>query len=657
MLVQGLENAMIRLCSLRHAALVALTLTVWTGSARAQVAPERPKGTPELMRALAQGGYVIYFRHGHTHWQQKITEAAMQAEGRHDLANCATQRNLDDLGRADGRRIHQALQAARIPIGKVLSSLYCRPAEYVALITGRTPVRTDWLSGLSTPATLVEIRREVATAPPTGSNTFLGGHGDRPFDLTGLIIQEGDALVFDPRQQRVADPAKFRPLAWIKPSEWAALAGAAAPQAPPDRLGKLRLSASAQHDAANLAASLPALVEGLRIDHGTLARALHLARDNPAKNTEVQFTPSAAAGAVDAHVMVAGGKPWSLMGGLTNTSVAGGRRERVLLGGEYVNLWNRDHQVAFLASAATDNFDRSGNASLAYRAPLPALGGMLEFKSTRARDNGGIDVDLQPITGAGRGNGLRYRQHLTPLADYHHQLSIAVDDRQWSGFALPLRSRPLSIGYSAHWEEEWSGWKFDLRAVTNLSGGAGNDGASYTLVRPGAKRGWSALRADGDWLRVLTYDIRLVARMRAQLSGDALIPGEQFALGGALQPWGSAFGVWQRAPWLHTTGVRGLPERALAGDSGAQGSIELWSRRLAGQDLRVGGFFDAGTIRRKDPAPGVTSRANASSLGLAMHYQWRGNLALSMSAAHVLRGAGVVANHDNRVDVALVMRY
>ena len=78
---------------------------------------------------------------------------------------------------------------------------------------------------------------------------------------------------------------------------------------------------------------------------------------------------------------------------------------------------------------------------------------------------------------------------------------------------------------------------------------------------------------------------------------------------------------------------------------------------MAGQDLRVGGFFDAGTIRRKDPAPGVTSRANASSLGLALHYQLRGNLALSMSAAHVLRGGGVVANHDNRVDAALVIRY
>ena len=38
------------------------------------LAQERDKGTPALMRALAQGGYVIYFRHGHTHWQQKLSK-------------------------------------------------------------------------------------------------------------------------------------------------------------------------------------------------------------------------------------------------------------------------------------------------------------------------------------------------------------------------------------------------------------------------------------------------------------------------------------------------------------------------------------------------------------------------------------------------------
>ena len=136
-----------------------------------------------------------------------------------------------------------------------------------------------------------------------------------------------------------------------------------------------------------------------------------------------------------------------------------------------------------------------------------------------------------------------------------------------------------------------------------------------------------------------------------------MIPGEQFALGGALQPWGSAFGVWQRAPWIGTAGVRGLPERALAGDSGAQGSAELWTRRIGGQDLRIGGFVDLGTVRRVNPAPGVSANVSASSLGALLHYQLRGNAALSLSAAHVLRGGGAVENRSGRVDLALIVRY
>lgn len=620
---------------------------------------QRDRGTHELMRALAQGGYVIYFRHGHTHWQQKIIESAMQAEDRHDLANCATQRNLDAIGRNAALGINAALQSARVPIGKVLSSLYCRPAEYVALITGRTPVRTQWMSGLSSAASLVEFKREVATPPAPGTNTFLGGHGDRPFNLTGLIIQEGDALVFDPRNHRAGDPGHFKPVAWIKPAEWSQLTGSApaAGSAPP-RLASVTVSGARHHDADNIRASLPVLAEGQPVDPSALARALQLARENPSKNVEPLLTPAPQAGAVNANIAVGDVKPWSLTAGLTNTSVAGGRRERLWLGGEHVNLWNRDHQAALQFSSAAGDWDRSGNTSFAYRAPLVGTGGMLGFIATRARDGGGLDADLAPVTGSGRSTGLYYRQHLTPLADYHHQVTVAIDDREWFGASLArTRSRPLTLGYAAHWEEEWVGWKFGARLATNLGGGSGNNAANYALARPGASTRWNALRIDGEWLRILTYDIRLLLRARAQFSSHSLLPGEQFALGGTLQPWGSAFAVWQRAPWMDSGGVRGLPERAATGDSGAQASAELWSRRFGGADLRAGAFVDLGMVRRHQPVAGINVAAHAASVGALLHYQLRGNVALSMHAAHVLRGADAVGRNAGSVGATLVLRY
>ena len=409
----------------------------------------------------------------------------------------------------------------------------------------------------------------------------------------------------------------------------------------------------------------------MTLDRAALARSVQLARENPSKNIEVLLTPSAgaagtgAAGAgntADAAVAVSDVKPWSLTAGITNTSAATGRRERIYLGGEHVNLWNRDHQLAAQLSGASSDWDRTGNTSVAYRAPVYALGGMLGVTATRARDNGGIDANLNPITGSGRSTGVYWRQHLTPRADYHHTLTLALDDRQWFGAGLTagtprVTSRPLSLAYTGSWQENWVGWKFGASLAGNLPGGADNNDAAYALARANASRRWNALRLDGEWTRILTYDIRLMLRARAQLSNQALIPGEQFALGGALQPWGSAFGVWQRAPWIGTAGVRGLPERALAGDSGAQGSAELWTRRIGGQDLRIGGFVDLGTVRRVNPAPGVSANVSASSLGALLHYQLRGNVALSLSAAHVLRGGGAVENRSSRVDLALIVRY
>ncbi|MBL8325866.1 MAG: hypothetical protein JNJ89_13025 [Rubrivivax sp.] len=684
-----------------RALLLAAAAVLAAAAAVAQPAPGREGGTPALMRALAQGGYVIYFRHGHTQWQQKIIEQAMQAEGRHELGNCATQRNLDALGRADAARIHAAIRAAGIPVGAVLASLYCRPAEYVQLITGKSAERVRWLTGLSTPESLRQIKRAVATAPAAGINTFLGGHGERPFDLTGLVIQEGDALVFDPRQHRADDQGKFKPVAWIKPAEWAALAAAApaaaaaapaststtaaavvaaasAAAAPANAIASITWPSSVHHSADNVRASLPMLREGLLLDPAraaALARGLALVRENPTKNLEVAYAPRdaprdptpAAPGGVQATVALADVKPWRLDAGIDHASThakpGAPGHDRLWLAATHANLWQADHQATLRASQAA----RSGhdNWSLAYRAPVPAIDTMLGAVATGADDGAGLDAAGRPIAAAGRLVTLFARRHLTPAADYHHHVQLSISDNDWTARngAPAVRSRPLALGYTAHWQEEWIGWDFGIEGRTNLPGGSGNDAASHAQATGGAATNaqgaarWSALRAEAQWLRVLTYDIRLRLSGRAQWADRALIPGEQLALGGALAPWGSAFGVWTREPWLHRVGLRGLPERAVAGDGGALASAELWSRRLCGQDLRIGGFVDAGTVRRHDVPAGGEPNAGATSAGVVAHWQLRGRLAASLSAARLVDGAAGYGSGTRRIDLTLVGSY
>ena len=50
------------------------------------------------------------------------------------LDDCATQRNLDDAGRAQARALGARLKAERIPIRRVLASPWCRTTETATLL-------------------------------------------------------------------------------------------------------------------------------------------------------------------------------------------------------------------------------------------------------------------------------------------------------------------------------------------------------------------------------------------------------------------------------------------------------------------------------------------------------------------------------------------
>src|SRR5687768_7239726 len=79
------------------------------------------EGAP-LVAALRKGGYTLYFRHTATDFSQN--DSAMT---RYD--DCASQRNLTELGRQQARAIGDAVRALELPIGDVLASPFCRTVE------------------------------------------------------------------------------------------------------------------------------------------------------------------------------------------------------------------------------------------------------------------------------------------------------------------------------------------------------------------------------------------------------------------------------------------------------------------------------------------------------------------------------------------------
>jgi broad specificity phosphatase PhoE len=200
-------------------------------------APPALKGAA-LVAALRGGGYILYFRHTATDFSQN--DFSMSS-----YEDCATQRNLNDQGRADARAIGVALRALAIPIGEVLASPFCRTIETAQLIFGRAIPSSAVRGGPEhegPPALYAEMREVLVKPVPPGTNLAIVSHGN-PFHALagGAYLEEGEAAVVLPRGKD-----GFRVVARVPQEAWRALEPALAQPAvaaPPELKGAALVAA------------------------------------------------------------------------------------------------------------------------------------------------------------------------------------------------------------------------------------------------------------------------------------------------------------------------------------------------------------------------------------------------------------------------------
>jgi len=145
-----------------------------------------------LWKALAQGGHVLMLRHA-------------TAPGTYDppgfkVEDCGTQRNLDEFGRAESRRIGAMFKEKGVPIGRVLSSRWCRCLETARLAFGTVE---PWaaLDSLHRGDDRQRVRETQAflSRPFTGPNVVLVTHQFNIRDVTGLpSVASGETIVLKP---------------------------------------------------------------------------------------------------------------------------------------------------------------------------------------------------------------------------------------------------------------------------------------------------------------------------------------------------------------------------------------------------------------------------------------------------------------------------
>jgi len=143
-----------------------------------------------LLRALRDGGLVIYFRH-------TATDFSKNDQGMRGYDDCANQRMLSEQGRRDAQAIGRRIAELKLPLGEVLASPMCRTMEHATLMLG-TPTPTQAM--LERNGAEYSGLKQLLSAPvPRGGNRWLVGHGI-PFRATAGPPQlaEGEAVVLRP---------------------------------------------------------------------------------------------------------------------------------------------------------------------------------------------------------------------------------------------------------------------------------------------------------------------------------------------------------------------------------------------------------------------------------------------------------------------------
>ena len=163
-----------------------LLLTLGVGTARADTADAA------VWEKLKTGNYVVLMRHAET-------DPGIGDPAGFKVADCSTQRNLSATGRAHAQRIGAAFAAQGIPIGRVLSSHWCRCIDTAQLTFGKvTPDRmVDSMfndRSKSDAEKLAEVKLAVQQ-PAVGGNLVLVTHAFNVNAIAGVSIAPGEVVV------------------------------------------------------------------------------------------------------------------------------------------------------------------------------------------------------------------------------------------------------------------------------------------------------------------------------------------------------------------------------------------------------------------------------------------------------------------------------
>ena len=430
------------------------------------------------------------------------------------------------------------------------------------------------------------------------------------------------------------------------------------------RIARVLVEGNKAFSEANIRASLPALKTGSSPRAGDISANVQLANENPAKQADIVLRLAEKEGEVEARVAVVDSDPLKVFATLDDTGNSQTGYYRLGVGVQYANLFDRDHVGTLNYITSPQDPGQVKIYSASYRLPLYSFGDSIDILAAHSDVDAGVtQTTLGGLAFSGQGNvfGLRYNQLLARSGEYSQRLVYALDRRAYQNVCTfvdlnntpcggapgaSVTVRPVSLTYSGNWAAPGRVSDFNLGYAVNVPGaGRGND-VDFALARPsptggaGASARYSIARFGASHIGAFAGDWQFRLALTAQLTSDALVPGEQFGIAGA-------------------NAVRGFLEREVARDKGQIATAEIYTPNLADMlvankgALRALAFYDTGTAQN-NPLEGETDqKTTIASIGLGVRWAIEKSVSLRFDVAKVQKEAGSKQQGDIRGHLAL----
>jgi hemolysin activation/secretion protein len=417
------------------------------------------------------------------------------------------------------------------------------------------------------------------------------------------------------------------------------------------KIRRVRVQGNSFFDEKNVKAGLPSLKEGTSPNTRSIANDAQLVNENPAKQVSVALQAADDPGQVDATVRVTDEKPARISAYVDNTGTPNTGNYRLGLGYMNANLFNSDQVLNVQAITSPGHASDVKIFGLGYRAPIYRWGGIVDVIAGYSNVNSGTVQGLFNVSGSGNVFGLRYTQLLGRIESYEHRVSLGLDYRAYKNnvtftdqpdqLVPDITVHPGVLAYAGRFSSVGQDLAFNVAYSHNIPGGSNGAQEDFDAQRTGAKAGYGVVREGVTYSLLLPADFIVRALANAQQTGDLLIPGEQFGMGGV-------------------DSVRGYYERETASDVGWRASFEAYSpdfgaRMSASWRARVLLFADA--ARGHDNQPERAPENKLGSYGLGVRANQGKFVAFRLDAARVTQDAGTRQKGDTRVHFAAAISF